>query len=74
MAGIPFTNSYCGRGSGIILLDDVGCTGSEDRLLDCFHTVVGVHDSYCDHFDDAGVRCISKHVLGNLYNAWMQHC
>ena len=43
-------------GSGPIMLDDVQCTGTEDRLLDCVHREpVGSHN--CSHFEDAGVRC-----------------
>ena len=43
-------------GTGQILLDDLRCTGSESRLIDCSHSGVGNHN--CDHTDDAGVRCV----------------
>ena len=42
-------------GTGQIVLDDLQCTGSESRLIDCPHNGLGNHN--CDHTDDAGVRC-----------------
>ena len=51
------TNAHFGRGTGIILLDNVACTGGESRLLDCSNSGVGVYSSNCDHGDDAGVIC-----------------
>lgn len=44
-----------GRGSGPITLDNVVCTGSEARLIDCPANPIGTHN--CDHGEDAGVIC-----------------
>ena len=44
-----------GQGTGPIWIDDVRCTGSETRLVDCQRTAFGQHN--CVHFEDASVRC-----------------
>lgn len=54
--GVAFTGAYFGRGNGLILLDNVRCSGDETNLLECQHNGVGVI-TYCDHAKDAGVRC-----------------
>ena len=52
---IARTGAYYGQGSGAIILDDIDCTGLEDKLTDCRHNGIGVHD--CTHYEDAGVVC-----------------
>ena len=47
--------AFFGQGSGSILLDNVGCTGTETRLIDCPNNGVGVHN--CIHAEDAGATC-----------------
>ena len=55
-AVVTFINGHFGQGTGPILLDDLTCTGTESRLVDCAHDGIGQYDS-CTHADDAGVRC-----------------
>ena len=46
-----------GNGSGMIVLDDLDCSGSEASLFDCpSDSPVLAHN--CDHSEDAGVRCL----------------
>ena len=58
-----YSSSYFGHGTGLILLDNVACTGGESRLLDCSNAGVGLYGSNCDHSDDAGVKCKGNHML-----------
>ena len=48
-----FTN---GASSVTIWLDEVRCTGSESRLIDCPASPFGINN--CGHIDDVGVNCI----------------
>lgn len=57
VGGIPYSSAYYGRGVGFIHLDSVQCTGAELNLLSCSR---GSVVTYCDHSDDAGVRCSSE--------------
>ena len=67
--GVFYSNAYYGKGTGSIFLDNVQCTGTEDRLIDCSHSSIG--SSSCDHGDDVSVfcfiesKCISM-VKGNF--------
>ena len=47
--------SASGHGNGTIFLDNVECSGLEERLENCRHREIGVHD--CDHSEDVGVIC-----------------
>ncbi|XP_019357967.1 PREDICTED: neurotrypsin-like isoform X1 [Gavialis gangeticus] len=48
-------------GLGFILLDDVGCKGTELSLLDCPHSNWGQHD--CSHAEDVGIRCSPENKI-----------
>ena len=50
---MAFTNARFGQGTGTIVLDDVQCTGTETRLVDCMAS--STND--CTHSEDASVRC-----------------
>ena len=51
--------AHFGEGTGRIWLDDLICSGNEERLVDCpqsyKQSFVGVHN--CTHEEDAGVTC-----------------
>ena len=53
-----------GGGAGRILLDNVGCSGGEERLEVCPHSI-GVHN--CVHLEDAGVICGNGKALFLMY-------
>ena len=44
-----------GNATQQIWLDNVACTGRENRLIDCPAAPLGTHN--CVHSEDAGVRC-----------------
>ena len=50
------STSAFGGGSGPILLDNILCTGLEDRLFDCPH--VGMEVNNCSHDQDVGIACM----------------
>ena len=57
-----YSRARYGRGRGPIHLDDVGCRGSEQRLIDCHNTL----QKNCIHSEDASVRCrtsMQKYIL-----------
>ena len=51
---IARTRAYFGRGTAPILLDDVGCSGTESKLTDCSYDP---HTADCTHSEDAGAVC-----------------
>ena len=53
---VSFLSSF-GGGNGSIILDNVECSGDEERLIDCASNGIGYHDCYDDHSEDAGVIC-----------------
>ena len=50
-----------GAGSGPIFLSNVGCFGTEERLLDCISSGVAFITN-CNHTQDAGVVCTGEAV------------
>lgn len=44
-----------GQGSGQIVLDNVGCTGTEMNIFDCPSNGINQHN--CIHAEDAGAVC-----------------
>ena len=57
-----------GEGTGRIILDDVGCSGSEESLLSCSHNGLYVHN--CKHREDASAVCEFTLTDSRTYNIW----
>ena len=55
IGAITFRLAEFGEGSGPIWIDEAGCTGEEQSLLECPIEPLGVNN--CGHEEDAGVRC-----------------
>ena len=58
--------AFYGQGSGRILLDDVICIGSEDKLSNCRNNGWGNHN--CAHGEDVGITCTGSRT-GNFYTS-----
>jgi len=58
-----YSKASFGEGSGTIYLDNVICTGSESRLIDCSYDS---DTSDCGHHEDAGVRCVPCKSIGTV--------
>ena len=54
IGSIAHTGAYFERGTAPTLLDDVACTGTESRLMNCRYDS---NTSDCTHSEDAGVTC-----------------
>ena len=50
-----YKSAHYGAGSGLILLDNLTCNGTESSLLKCSHNGLGVQD--CTHSQDVSVAC-----------------
>ena len=56
-AVVVYANAHYGQGTGLVLLRQLSCTGTEIRLVDCPHGGINGSQSVCSHSEDAGVRC-----------------
>ena len=63
IAAVAVTTGFT-DGTSHIWLDEVQCTGSETRLIDCPANTLGDND--CTHSEDAGVRCMEDCPQGAI--------
>ena len=56
---IAYSRAFYGQGTVPILLDDVRCTNTESRLIDCPYTAI----DNCVHSEDAAVSCTTSNEL-----------
>lgn len=55
----PVGGGFFAPGVGSIHMDNVECSGNEEKLLDCF----SVEQHNCRHSEDAGVICEGQSCL-----------
>ncbi|CAB4037347.1 deleted in malignant brain tumors 1, partial [Paramuricea clavata] len=54
-ASKAYHGAVYGQGTGTILLDNTGCSGSESFIWDCSHLGWTKHN--CHHYEDSSVDC-----------------
>ena len=62
---VAFSSAHFGAGIGRTFLDEVGCTSSERRLIDCSRAPSSSLRCSRGHSEDAGVRCQLGGLLQN---------
>ena len=50
--------AFYGQGTGVIMLNNVNCSGKELTIFECNQSKYGKNN--CDHHEDAGVTCIPR--------------
>ena len=63
---IAYSRAYFGQGTVPILLDDVRCTNTESRLIDCSYTAI----DNCAHSEDAAISCTTSNVVHTNHSAF----
>ena len=53
---MAYSSAHFGAGAGPIVMDEVQCSATESRLIDCPYNF----NHNCGHNEDAGVRCTSS--------------
>ena len=65
LGALAFSSAHFGPGNGRIFVDDVFCSGREERLIDCYRS--STVSCSRGHSEDAGVRCQGKVAENVLY-------
>lgn len=60
--GYPTFNGVI-PGTGPIHLDEVGCSGTEESLIECPHP--GIGEENCKHNEDVRVICFTEEARGS---------
>ena len=62
---MAYANARFGQGTGPIILNNLGCTGSEASVLDCPSDGL-FNIGTCTHGDDVGVECQEECETGDI--------
>ena len=62
-------SAHFGKGSGLVILDDVNCNGRESTIFACNHRNFGDHN--CRHYEDVGVVCYGESSRGKYTYDWI---
>ena len=54
---VSYVGGYFDSGTGPIHIDDLTCSGTETRLIDCQYDS---NTDDCDHTEDAGIACYNE--------------
>lgn len=54
-------------GNGSILVDNVRCSGTESKLIDCPHT----NNQDCIHAEDVGINCNITCPTAGMFFSWL---
>jgi len=67
LGAVAISRAGFGQGAALssIILDNVGCLGTEARLIQCSNGGIGSHN--CAHSEDAGVTCPSSQTPGTFF-------
>ena len=63
--GVKYSNAHYGQGYGPIAMDNVGCSGSEAKLINCSYNPNSV--KYDSHAEDVGVRCFQPGITASTF-------
>ena len=58
-------SAFFGEGDSQVWLDDVACSGQENRLDECWHRRWGLEN--CGHGEDAGVSCLKEGLFSLIF-------
>nr|XP_034333598.1 deleted in malignant brain tumors 1 protein-like isoform X2 [Crassostrea gigas] len=81
--GVPRYNSFYGKGSGRIWLQNSSCNVDETSIQNCIKSGIWVHQ--CNHSNEAGVKCVPIRLVNGSsidegrvevyqYNQWSTIC
>ncbi|CAC5380044.1 unnamed protein product [Mytilus coruscus] len=69
-SGEMIPSNYVDDGQGTIWLDDIHCSGSENKLINCTYSI---DTSHCSHWYDVGIDCFLNCSTENEVNSVLDY-